>query len=182
MNSTTRKHGPMTRSITTNTIRTACLLAALALAAVGCGLAPSTGVPADATLVPDDRVEALFDDSYSGIDEGQRRVVRTAGTWADVWEQLHEGRSPSPERPAVDFDDSLVVLAAMGSRPTGGYGIGVGSVHREGETLYVVVRESSPGENCGVTQAITAPAVAVRVPHVSGDVHFVEEESENECS
>lgn len=172
----------MTRPPATDTIRTACLLTALTLIATGCGLAPVTGVPADATLVPDDRVEPLLDDSYSGFDERRRQVIRASGTWADVWEQLHEGRSPVPERPAVDFGDSMVILAAMGSRPTGGYSIEVESVHRDGETLYVVVRETSPGENCGVTQAFTAPTTAVRVPRVSGDVHFVEKEAVRECA
>lgn len=181
MNSTTRKHGPMTRSTPTNTIPTACLLA-IALAAGGCGLAPVTGVPGDAAAVRDERLEALFDDSYSGIDEAQRQVVRTPGTWADVWEQLHEGRSPVPERPAVDFERSVVVVAAMGSRRSGGYGIEVTSVHRDGETLYVVVEETSPGEDCAVTAAITAPATAVRVPRAAGDVHFVEKETVHECS
>lgn len=176
----------MTRSTTTiattNTIRTACLLTALALVAGGCGSAPITGVPADASLVPDDRVDTLFDDSYSGIDERQRRVVRESGAWADAWEQLHEGRTPVPELPAVDFGESLVIVAAMGSRPSGGHVIAVESVHRAGETLYVVVRETSPGENCVTTSALTTPATAVRLPRVSGDVHFVEKESVSECS
>ena len=158
------------------------LVASLLLAAGGCGLAPVTGVPADASLVPDDRVEPLLEESYGGLDERAREVVRTRRVWEDAWRTLHEGRSSTPERPEVDFGSSMVVVAAMGSRPTGGYDIEVESVHREGETLYVVVRETSPGEGCGVTQAFTAPTTAVRVPRVPGDVHFVEKESANDCS
>lgn len=172
----------MILSPTMNRIRSACLLTALALIVGGCGSAPVTGVPADATVVPEDRVETLFSHSYSGIDERRRQVIRESGTWADVWEQLHEGRSPVPERPAVDFDDSMVILAAMGSRPTGGYGIEVESVHRDGASLYVVVVEASPGDGCVVTQAFTQPTTAVRLPRVSGRVHFVEREAVNECS
>lgn len=172
----------MTRPPTTNRIRTACLLTALALIAGGCGSAPVTGVPADATVVPDDRVDTLFDHSYSGIDDRRRQVIREPGTWADVWQQLHEGRSPVPERPAVDFHDSMVILAAMGSRPTGGYGIAVESVLRDGATVYVVVVEASPGDSCVVTHAFTRPASAVRLPRVRGEVHFVEKETVHECS
>ncbi len=161
---------------------TIALLTGIALAAGGCGLMSITGVPANATLLPDERVEHLLDESYSGLDEPTREVIRTPGAWADAWQQLHEGQSPVPERPAVDFEDSMVVLAAMGSRPTGGYDIEVESVHRDGKSLYVVVRETSPGESCGLTQAITAPATAVRVPRVDGDVEFVEKEAVSECS
>lgn len=161
---------------------TVALLAAIVVAAGGCGLMSITGVPADATLLPDERVESLFDDSNSGLDERTREVIRTPGAWADAWQQLHEGQSPVPERPAVDFDDSLVILAAMGSRPTGGYDIEVESVHRDGESLYAVIRETSPGDGCGLTQAFTAPATAVRVPRVDGDVELVEKETVNECS
>ena len=158
------------------------LLAGVVLAAGGCGLGSVTGVPADATLVPDDRVEPLVDEPYSGFDERSRRIIRTTGAWEEAWEQLHEGRSPMPERPAVDFESSMVILAAMGSRPTGGHDIEVESVHRHGESLFVVVRETSPGDGCIVTQAFTAPTTAVRIPRADGDVEFVEEETVNECS
>lgn len=158
------------------------MIAALSLAAGGCGLAPVTGVPGDATVVPDDRVETLLEESYGGLDERRRQVVRDSAAWADVWRQLYESRSPVPERPTVDFGRSMVIVAAMGSRPTGGYGIGVESVHLDGETLYVVLRETSPGDGCMVTQALTAPTTAVRVPRVDGDVEFVEKETVRDCS
>lgn len=158
------------------------LLAGVVLVAGSCGLGSVTGVPADATVVPDDRVEPLLDESYGDLDEEAREVVRTPELWADAWQRLHEGVSPVPERPAVDFERSMVVVAAMGSRPSGGYDIEVEGVHRQGETLYVVVQETSPGERCGVTLAITAPTTAVRVPRVSGDVHFVEKETTHDCS
>lgn len=158
------------------------LLAAVVLAAGGCGLVSVTGVPADATVVPDDRVEPLLEGASGGLDEPAREVIRTPEVWANAWQDLHEGRSPVPERPSVDFDRSMVVLAAMGSQRTGGYDIEVEAVHRQGETLYLVVRETSPGDRCGVTQAFTTPTTAVRVPRVDGDVEFVEKESVHECS
>lgn len=162
--------------------RTVAMVAGLTLVAGGCGLAPVTGVPADATLVPDDRVEPLLEESSGGLDEEAREVVRTPELWTETWQALYEGRSPVPERPAVDFERSMVIVAATGSRPTGGYEIEVESVHRHGESLFVVVRATSPGDDCMVTQALTAPTTAVRVPRVDGDVEFVEEESVHECS
>ena len=166
----------------TATVFIGALLAGVVLAAGGCGLSSVDGVPADATPVPEERVEPLLDASYAGFDERTRQVIRTPEAWEGAWRQLHEGRSPVPERPAVDFDSSMVVLAAMGSRPTGGYDIQAESVHRDGESLFVVVRETSPGDSCIVTQVFTAPTTAVRVPRADGDVEFVEEESVDECS
>ena len=172
----------MTTSRMTETASTVALLADVVLIAGGCGLGSVTGVPADATLVPDDRMELLVDESYSGFDERSRQVIRTSAAWEEVWRQLHEGRSDVPERPAVDFETSMVVLATMGSRRSGGYDIDVESVHRNGESMYVVVTERSPGESCGVTAAITTPATAVRVPRADGEVEFVEKDSVHECS
>ncbi|MDP2496432.1 MAG: protease complex subunit PrcB family protein [Candidatus Palauibacterales bacterium] len=172
----------MTTSRMTETASTVALLAGVVLIAGGCGLGSVTGVPADATLVPDDRMELLVDESYSGFDERSRQLIRTSAAWEEAWRQLHEGRSDVPERPAVDFETSMVVLATMGSRRSGGYDIDVESVHRDGESMYVVVTERSPGESCGVTAAITTPATAVRVPRADGEVEFVEKDSVHECS
>lgn len=172
----------MNTSRMTGIASTTALLTGVVLIAGGCGLGSVTGVPADATLVPDDRMELLVDESYSGFDERSRQVIRTSAAWEEAWRQLHEGRSDVPERPAVDFETSMVVLATMGSRRSGGYDIDVESVHRDGESMYVVVTERSPGESCGVTAAITTPATAVRVPRADGEVEFVEKESVHECS
>lgn len=137
------------------------LIAAAACAGAG---APSEGEEADVSpsLGPVE-TEELFREQHTGFEEARRQVVRDADAWRDVWATAHEGRAPVPPVPEVDFSTQSVVLAAMGQRPTGGYEVAIREVARTEEGLVVAVRETSPGEGCMVTQALTAPAVAVRI-------------------
>lgn len=108
--------------------------------------------------------DTVLSDQYSGIDEDVRRLIDSRSEWEAFWNEAHSGRSPTPETPSIDFDRNVVVAAAMGGASSGGHGIGIEAVARSGDTLYARVRETSPGENCIVTMAITHPVQAVRVP------------------
>lgn len=120
--------------------------------------------------------EPLFTDSYSGIDDARRLVIRDAGTWQAVWAEVVGQRTPVPEPPSVDFARDMVILAAMGRRGTGGYAIAIDEVSAEGGAgeLRVVVRETAPGPGCMTTQALSAPVTAVRVPQTDDAVTFIE--------
>lgn len=149
----------------------------LTAAVAACGGPAPNGVPADATLLGDGQVETLVSTDDSDFLEPRRQVIRSPGPWAEAWRQLdREGRAPD-----VDFGDRMVILAATGTRPSGGHGIGVDSVYRYDGSLFVTVRETSPGDSCVVTTALTHPATAVLVPRVEGSVEFVEEETVAEC-
>lgn len=108
--------------------------------------------------------EALLEAQQSGFDGPRRELIRDAETWRSAWSTAHAGREPVPPVPEVDFSSGSVVLAAMGRRATGGYEVIVAEVRRTEEALAVTVREVSPGPGCMVTQALTSPAVAVRIP------------------
>jgi hypothetical protein len=75
----------------------------------------------------------------------------------------------------------MVLIAAMGRRPTGGYGIVIESVHRADGKLFARVEAHSPGPTCFVTQALTAPVTAVRVARSDEPVEFLERSSVTEC-
>ncbi|MFB6240050.1 MAG: protease complex subunit PrcB family protein [Gemmatimonadota bacterium] len=151
------------------------LLTVAALAA--CGGTTPTGIPADATLLDHGQLETLVSTDDSDYHEPQRRVIRSPAAWAEAWRQLGRDR----EAPDVDFGDHMVILAASGTRHSGGHGIAVDSVYRHGGSLFATVREVSPGDSCVVTTALTHPATAVRVPRVEGSVEFVEQEIVAEC-
>lgn len=165
------------------------LTAGLALGWVGCAV-PGTGEPGgssgDVERIPPDatpvEVRPVADFPNSGIHVARREEVRSAGRWERVWEELVAGRAPTPAPPHVDFRERMVLVATMGERPSGGYEIAIERVLRtSGDRLLAVVRETSPGEGCVVTQALTAPAVAVSVPRVRGDVSFLEREETRDC-
>lgn len=138
-------------------------------------------VPPEATQVPTQQVDTLIRESSSGEPDRRRIVLRTEQAWSDFWSRVYAPRTP-PEPPSPDFDRRSVVAVAMGTRPTGGYTIDIESLSRRGGDVYVVVRETSPGESCITTQAITAPVLAVALPAIEGEAVFVERDSVLECS
>jgi hypothetical protein len=163
----------------------AILLASLSIAA--CGPNPSgpsaVTVPQGAVLL---QVQALPDSvlraHYSGVKDRRRLVVRDAARWAELWNELTALQQPRPPVPVIDFSKETVIFASMGLRGTGGYSIQIPRVQEAGGALYATVREVRPGPACILTQAETAPVVAVRVRQHSGDVLFVEESETRSCT
>lgn len=129
-------------------------------------------LPPSAGLVAHAVIEEVHTAGYSGIRERQRRVIRTSSDWEAFWIAFHGPVEPMPTPPAVNFAERMVLVAAMGQRPTGGYGIEIGSVYAADGKLLARVEERSPDSNCGTTQALTAPVTAVVIPRSSATVEF----------
>ncbi|HUP01442.1 MAG TPA: protease complex subunit PrcB family protein [Gemmatimonadota bacterium] len=126
-------------------------------------------------------IDPLYENLYSGIEEPRRALIRSEAEWRDIWIELTGAQEPAVEPPAVDFQRRAVVVAAMGSRPTGGYTIRVASARMAGDRLAVEVVETSPGPTCLLTQAFTAPAIAVAVEGPPAEVAFVDREETHSC-
>lgn len=158
-------------------------LAVTSVAACGSPAAESTS-PDLASEAPEGAVivetEKLIESPNSGIEERRRLVVRGDADWRALWSEATSNIAPAPEPPAVDFGTEMVVVAAMGRRPSGGYSIEIDEVRRADGRLYASVVETSPGPGCFATQALTAPLVAVRVPRAD-DVTFVDSEATRDC-
>src|SRR5687768_16334443 len=95
----------------------------------------------------------------SGIRGARRLVIRDAATWTQFWSELGAG-----VRPEVDFSTDLVIAVASGERSSGGHDIEVRQVARTGGQLRIAVVETSPGEGCVITAALTQPVDVVVVP------------------
>jgi hypothetical protein len=136
---------------------------------------PAASVEVSVTPIP-------VDGSYGGLEEPMRTLVRSGGEWRDLWARLATDRIPRPTAPAIDFSERVVVVAAMGTRPTGGHAIRIDRVSYAGDTLWVEVTSVTPGAGCMTTQALTAPVAAVSVerrPNVSA--RFLDREETLEC-
>ncbi len=155
---------------------TICLVAVaiLACAPVADPQLPPGGVPRDDT-------QQVFSTHYSGIDSRQRLVIRDADAWQQFWSRAHSTVIPQPPAPSIDFSQNIVVAAAMGSRPTGGYTIQFEEVYQANDDVYIAVNERSPGANCILTQALTSPVAAIRVPRPGASVSFVERAETFNC-
>lgn len=159
--------------------------AALCLGAAGFGCTEpedQQDLPGNAQLVASS--EVVIDEvtaQSSGMETAAREVITDPAVWANAWNAIHQNVQPRPAPPAIDFAGSVVFLAAMGTRPTGGYSIVIEGVYRTDDRLYVVVRERSPGSNCVTTQALTAPVAAVSTAKVGLPVTFVERRETVDC-
>lgn len=135
-------------------------------------------VPSTATRVSADTV---LQTQQSGISERERVLLADDSSFAAWWSRATGNVAPDPDAPEIDFGQRMVAAAAMGRRSTGGHVIEIVDGRREGEDLWVVVRETTPGDGCVATQALSSPAVAVTLPRVGGEVRFVEEEATHSC-
>lgn len=141
---------------------------------------PPAGIPRGAHPVAFHPLES-FPRLYSGIEGPRRTVVRDADAWAELWSEMAGDREPKSEPPPVDFASHMVIVAAMGTRPTGGFSIAIERVYQSAERLFVEVRERAPSANCMVTQALTQPADAVVVPRSDLPVSFAESKEIRDC-
>lgn len=155
-----------------------CVVVVLAAA---CGAAPSA--PDDQEPLPVVRLrrEPVSFAYASGFDEPRQFVVRDAAAWQQTWAELWRNNVPAPPLPAVDFASEMIVVAALGTRPTGGYSIFVDSASEGPEGVAVRVRAVSPGSGCAVTLAVTQPVDVARVPRRDGAVVFSQRNEVQDC-
>lgn len=157
------------------------VLAALAACAdlplIDAGLDERQGEPVAIT-----RFEGYPPLHYSGFATRERIVVESQAEWEIVWRRLMGSRSSPPAAPAVDFDKEVVIVAAMGGRPTGGYSIRVDDAEARSDHVSVRVVESSPGRRCVVTMAATAPVDVVKLTSTGRPVRFRDVESVRDCN
>lgn len=133
------------------------------------------------TVQPLDSTLASWYRSNSALEDSARIVVRTSAEWTTLWNRIVANHAPKPPVPAIDFEKEMLLVAAMGTRPTGGHAIEIEAVDRDGSSITASVRTRSPGKNCMTTQALTAPVAIVRIPRSDLPVRFVEEHIVTSC-
>ncbi len=159
-------------------IRTTLLAATVAVVAAcaGSGGSRSTGSPALLRLSE----QAPFSGN-SGFPDSTTRVVRDSASWRDTWQTIHSWTSEPPPVPQIDFGSRMVLLAAAGTKGSGGHGIEIRSVTTSGTVMTARVRTTSPGPSCFTTMALTEPVDVVTVPQFEGTVRFEYEAVVYDC-
>ncbi len=118
----------------------------------------------------------------SGIPEQRLLAIRTEGEWHGHWSRItvpQGNRSPPPD---VDFSREMLLMAAMGRQPSGGYRVTIERVVDSGDELLAFVHFVSPGPRCGAIGAITSPVDIVRVPASEKNVRWVINKEVSDCS
>jgi hypothetical protein len=142
-----------------------------AVATAGCS-EHATGPegPSWGRLVPQEVLS--IQESSSGYVEPRLAIITNAQEWAEAWATIYAPLTPTPPLPGIDFATSVVVLAAMGARPSGGYSIAIEEVRAQDGMLHVRVLQRSPGASCVTTGALTAPVHVVQAPRAGTTATF----------
>ena len=121
--------------------------------------------------------------SYSDgscLREPIRVVIRDGDAWNKMWREMFAnplcGSNEVPPPPPIDFTREMIIVAALGARPTSGYGIVIDQAYERGDRLEVVVRSILPGG--GTFQVLTNPVDVVRLPKTQRPVIFREIQTE----
>ncbi len=121
----------------------------------------------------------------AGIWDELRIVIRDRETWDSVWKRIcrpdpfHDPYPSLLPLPEIDFSREMLVVVAMGRRPSGSYRIIVNSARERDNRLELEVQNISP---CGADYAImTAPIDIVRLPKSDLPVTFREVEVKRGC-
>jgi hypothetical protein len=130
-------------------------------------LAACAGVPSGGGTEGELPFAAILHETSSGLQERRREVVRDEASWARLWERIHEGVTPRPALPPVDFSSHMLIAVGMGTRPSGGFDIKIRSVATREERLEVVVFESCPAPGDRVSLALTQPVEVVRLDRLT---------------
>ena len=129
-----------------------------------------------------DSAAVLAHEDYSGFGDSTRTVVTDAGSFSAIWAQLWSGFEPKPPQPPVDFSNDVVLVVALGGRPSGGYGITIDSVVGFSAGTVVYLTTAAPGRTCGVTDLFTQPAELVRLLQPRAPILFLEHGVVASCS
>jgi hypothetical protein len=119
--------------------------------------------------------------TYSGIADSTRLVIRDEVRWRDYWRRIHTPFIPPPPVPEIDFAREMIVVAALGSRPSAGYDIVIQSAERDSTGIQVVLRRSNPGRGCMVGAAVTQPVDLARLGASDLPVRFAERITTASC-
>jgi hypothetical protein len=137
--------------------------------------------------------------SYSGascLSIPARIVIRDRQAWEKQWKQMWAGPTcghsfsreadgtivptPVPAAPDVDFNREMIIVAALGTSPSGGYGIIIDSAYERSDKLEVIVRSISQGSCMGL-MVVTQPVDIVRIPRSERPIVFREIKAVREC-
>ena len=133
---------------------------------------PKDPSPLSLPATSPDPYATILHTSNSGIHGAERTVIADSVAWAQMWGRLMAMHPFPPPRPPVDFNSSLVIVAASGERAAG-TSIRIDSTRLLRDELVVYVRQSSSGVGCMGDMMIRYPAHAIQVRRRDKPVRFV---------
>jgi hypothetical protein len=108
-------------------------------------------------------------------------TIRSQSEWDGIWRRLTANQGPPTLPPGVNFERDMLLISAMGAKPTGGYTIRIERVIDSRFELEAHVVRTSPGPRCGTIAAVTHPVDIVTVPFSHKQVRWVMRDEVTDC-
>jgi hypothetical protein len=108
-------------------------------------------------------------------------VVRTQEDWKGLRERLGPNLDSNRNLDGVDLKKYIVLIVALGTRPSSGYSVMIQSARDDGAAIHVSVLEVRPGAQCPVMTELTFPATAVLIPRTDKPVRFEIRSADLDC-
>jgi len=120
-------------------------------------------------------------------------AIQSEPEWRKLWAEL-EPRLPRDMRqsaphpfPRIDFTRHTLLVAALGTKPTGGFSLSVESVAENPASITVNLVALNPGKGCGdkiygLTLITTHPIVLLLIAKTSKPVQFETMQVEPACN
>jgi len=109
----------------------------------------------------------------------QRFVVRNHADWQGhrlrMLPKLYDGSGravPSNPGPSIDFAREMILIAELGLRGSGGFGVNIIRATDRGRFIEVEVRQFSPSGRCHVVADNEVPTDVVRIPASSKPIRW----------
>ena len=131
------------------------------------GCADATGLP---NLVLGPGLSEVYASPWSGLRSPLLEAVSDEAKWTTLWDSIQSLRQPPPPRPPIDFTTQLLLVAALGERPTTGYSIHVDSLVSVGGTSTVFVTTYHARGSCATSPAFTQPVHVVAAPFTTNEI------------
>ena len=136
--------------------------------------------------------QAFRPNLYFGLNGGpdvpMMAAIRSESQWWALWAQLEpkiprdmDQHRPYPY-PPLDFSRKVLLVAALGTKATGGYSVSIHSVVESTRNITVNLIVLAPAKNCGVTLTTANPIALALIPKTSKPVEFATTQAELICN
>ena len=125
--------------------------------------------------------EVIHEGSYSAISDKRELIIYNEKEYQALMNDVYKNLDQMPKIPVVDFKKNSLVAVFIGSRSSGGYLVKIDSIIEASIYLVVSITETTPGKNCIVTDALTAPYVIVKIPKIEKKAEFKTKKTEKDC-
>ena len=118
-------------------------------------------------------------DDYNLLTVKTEKVIKSQGAWVNFWSSISPTDGPIPQ---IDFNEKMVIAILMGQKSTGSYKTEIIKIIEKENEIEVIVKEVSPGSNCGADAVITSPYHIIELKKSDKQVRFTFKQEVIQCN